>query len=41
MSKNSIFDELEVATVDRIVARRYDHFKKKSEYLVAWKEYPG
>jgi hypothetical protein len=40
-NKTSIFDELEIATVDHIIARRYDFFKKKPEYLVAWKEYPG
>jgi hypothetical protein len=35
-NKTSIFDELEIATVDHIIARRYDFFKKKPEYLVAW-----
>jgi len=37
----SIFDELEVATVDQIKGKRFDNFKKQTEYLVSWKEYPG
>ena len=36
-----VFDELEIATVDKILAKRYDPFKRQTEYLVAWKEYPG
>ena len=36
-----ILDDFEVATVDHIIAKRYDFIKKQTEYLVAWKEYPG
>ncbi len=37
----NISDELELATVDQIKAKRFDWYTRQIEYLVSWKEYPG
>ena len=37
----NIHDELEIATVKQIIAKRYDQVKRQPEYLVSWDEYPG